>query len=335
MSAHGVMSVVIVTGLSGGGKASILRALEDIGYEAVDNPPVAMLEEVIAEEDKSAGDRKLAVGIDARTRGFDADAVLDAVARLRGDGGLRLQLLYVWADESTLLRRYTETRRRHPLAPQGVVADGIAAETALTEKLRESADLVVDTSGLPIANLRRLIERLFGLEAGQARLAVSLVSFGYPRGLPREADLVFDARFLRNPHYDPILRCKTGLDPEVGAYVEADSDFRVFFSRIAELVELILPRFVQEGKKYATITIGCTGGRHRSVHLIEKLANHLTSRAMARQVDGGGGPLWRVFVTHRELVREGDADAFLVDRPVAHRDETDLDKAAQALSVQA
>jgi len=329
------MSVVIVTGLSGGGKASILRALEDIGYEAVDNPPVTVLEEVIADGDKAAGDRKVAVGIDARTRGFDADGVLDAIARLRAASGLRLQLVYAWADDSTLLRRYTETRRRHPLAPQGVVADGIAAETALTEPLREAADLVVDTSGLPIANLRRMIERHFGVDSGQAPLAVSLVSFAYPRGLPREADLVFDARFLRNPHYDPILRTKTGLDPEVGAYVEGDPDFASFFSRIADLVELILPRFVQEGKKYATITIGCTGGRHRSVHLIEKMANHLTSRASARKARGGGETLWRVFVTHRELVREGDADAFLVDRPVAHRDETDIDKAAQALSAQA
>jgi len=125
------------------------------------------------------------------------------------------------------------------------------------------------------------------------------------------------------------------MDPEVGAYVEADSDFASFFSRIAELVELILPRFVQEGKKYATITIGCTGGRHRSVHLIEKLANHLTSRAVARKAEGGGETPWRVLVTHRELVKEGGAEAFLMDRPVARRDETDIDKAAQALSVQA
>ncbi len=328
-------SVVIVTGLSGGGKASILRALEDIGYEAVDNPPVTMLAEVIAEGENTGDDRRLAVGIDARTRGFDAEALMDEIARLRAEPDLRLQLLYVWADESTLLRRYTETRRRHPLAPQGVVADGIAAETALTEPLREAADLVVDTSGLPITNLRRLIERHFGAESGQARLAVSLVSFAYPRGLPREADLVFDARFLRNPHYDPILRPKTGLDVDVGTYVEADPDFSTFFSRLVDLIDLVLPRFVQEGKKYATITIGCTGGRHRSVHLIEKLANHLISRALAQKACGGGEAPWRVFVTHRELVREGDADAFLVDRPVARRDETDIDKAAQALSVQA
>jgi RNase adapter protein RapZ len=329
------LTVVIVTGLSGGGKASILRALEDVGFEAVDNPPVTMLEEMIASGGATLGDGKLAVGIDARTRGFDASAVLGAVGRLRKQPGLRLQLVYAWADGSTLLRRYTETRRRHPLAPQGIVADGIAAEIALTEPLREEADLVVDTSGLPITNLRRLIERHFGADAGQAQISVSLISFAYPKGLPREADLVFDARFLRNPHYDPILRPKTGLDPDVGAYVEADPDFPIFFSRIAELIELVLPRFVQEGKKYATITIGCTGGRHRSVHLIEKLANHLTSCAATQQPGATGELPWRVFVTHRELARDGEADAFLMHRPVARRDETDIDKAAQALSVQA
>jgi RNase adapter protein RapZ len=324
------LSVVIVTGLSGGGKASILRALEDVGYEAVDNPPLTMLEAMI-----TRGDHKLAVGIDARTRGFDATDVLDAVARLRATPGLRLQLVYAWADESTLLRRYTETRRRHPLAPQGVVVDGIAAEIALTEPLREQADMIVDTTGLPIADLRRRIERHFGSGAEQAQMAVSLVSFAYPKGLPREADLVFDARFLRNPHYDPTLRPKTGLDPEVGAYVEADPDFMNFFSRLVEFVELVLPRFVQEGKKYATITIGCTGGRHRSVHLIEKLANHLTSRAAVQQTDTATEIPWRVFVTHRELAREGEAANLLTDGPVARRDESDIDRVAQALSVQA
>ena len=297
-------TVVIVTGLSGGGKASILRALEDVGYEAVDNPPLTMLEEMVAPAEPTPGARKLSIGIDARTRGFDAADVLAAIARLRTDPELRLQLVYAWADESTLQRRYTETRRRHPLAPQGVVAEGIAAELALTEPLREGADLLVDTSGLPIADLRRLIERHFGTGADGAQMAVSLMSFAYPKGLPREADLVFDARFLRNPHYDPILRPKTGISPDVGAYIEADPDFAEFFSRIAELVELVLPRFLQEGKKYATITIGCTGGRHRSVYLIEKLANHLIQRFGARQADGGGSAPWRVLVTHREL--DGD-----------------------------
>jgi UPF0042 nucleotide-binding protein len=324
------LAVVIVTGLSGGGKASILRALEDVGYEAVDNPPLTMLEEMIAR-----GDRKLAVGIDARTRGFDADDVLGAIARLRANPGLRIQLVYAWADDNTLLRRYTETRRRHPLAPQGRVADGIAAEILATEPLREHADLVVDTSGLPIADLRRLVERHFGAGADQARMVVSLVSFAYPKGLPREADLVFDARFLRNPHYDPILRPRTGMDRDVAAYIEADPDFASYFSLLTNLVELALPRFVQEGKRYATITIGCTGGRHRSVHLIEKLAKHLTSRATTKVTDPVDDPCWQVFVTHRELAREGDGNDFLSDRPVAHRDDSVLDRIAQGLSVQA
>jgi len=332
MTASGRKSMVIVTGLSGGGKASILNAMEDVGYETVDNPPLPMLEEMV-----EAGDRKLAVGVDARTRGFDAAAVLEVIERLRSNAGLRVQLVYAWADESTLLRRYTESRRRHPLAPQGRVVDGIVAEKTLTAALRSSADLVVDTTGLPIAHLRRLIERHFGAgtDDEQVRMIVSLMSFAYPQGLPREADLVFDARFLRNPHYDPILRPKTGLDPDVGAYIEQDPDFMTFFSQLRDLVDLLLPRFVQEGKKYATITIGCTGGQHRSVHLIEKLANHLTLRAVSAQDGAAVEPPWRIYVTHRELARDGAQDAFLVDRPVAHREDSDIDKVARALSVQA
>lgn len=279
-------ALVIVSGLSGGGKASVLRALEDVGYEAVDNPPLPMLEDMVARRDG-----KLAVGIDARTRGFDSASVLQAISRLRATPALVVKLVYVWADQETLLRRYTETRRRHPLVPQGLVSDGIAAEQVLTMRLREHADLVIDTSNLPLAGLRQLIEQHFGAGAGneQSRMVVSLVSFAYPRGLPPEADLVFDARFLRNPHYVPILSPKTGLDPAVADYVESDADFAEYFTRLAELVELIMPRFVQEGKKYATITIGCTGGRHRSVHLIEKLAHHLICRASAAQGNLNGG----------------------------------------------
>ncbi len=332
MSDNTRLAVVLVTGLSGGGKASVLRALEDVGYEAVDNPPLPMLEDMVAR-----GDQKLAVGIDARTRGFDAAAVLDALSRLRLNPRLRVHMVYAWADENTLLRRYTESRRRHPLAPKGRVTDGITAELALTDGLRQQADLVLDTSDLPIARLRRLIEQYFGAYAAedQARMVVTLMSFAYPKGLPREADLVFDARFLRNPHYDPILRFKTGLDPDVGAYVEQDPDFEKFFARLVDLVLLVLPRFVQEGKKYATITIGCTGGQHRSVHLIEKLAKHLTSRTTVQQAGAGQEALWRVYVTHRELARDGTPEGFLMDRPVARQDDSDLDNDAQALPVQA
>ena len=252
------LPVVLVTGLSGGGKASILRALEDVGYEAVDNPPLTMLEAMV-----SRGDRKLALCVDTRTRGFDADRVLEAMERLRLNPALRVELIYAWADDQTLQRRYTETRRRHPMAAQGRVADGIKAEQVATVKLRERADLVIDTSELPLPALRRMIEQHYGQDADseEARMVVSLTSFAYPRGLPAEADLVFDARFLRNPHYDPVLRPLTGLDSEVSAHISSDPDHDAYLARITALVDLVLPRFVQEGKKYATVAIGCTGGR--------------------------------------------------------------------------
>jgi UPF0042 nucleotide-binding protein len=314
--------VVLVSGLSGGGKSSALRALEDLGYEAVDNPPLTLVEDMVAKQ--IAGNvRGLAIGVDARTSGFDAGAVLATRDRLRRNPVLRPELVYVWADTGVLLRRYTETRRRHPLAPQGRVADGIAAEIALTAPLLAAADLAIDTSDLPPAALRRMIEAHFAdLRLGRDAMTVSLVSFAYPAGLPREADLVLDARFLRNPHYDPVLRPRTGLDPEIGAYIAADPDYAAFVARVRDLLALILPRYVQEGKKYATIAVGCTGGRHRSVHLVERIAAHLASP------EGGA---WRVTVTHRELVPDGSGPAV---RAASFKPETTARSMAVA-SVQA
>ncbi len=306
------LRVVLVSGLSGGGKSSVLRELEDLGYEAVDNPPLAMLEDMVTH-----GERKLAIGVDARTSGFDANLVLLAMERLRANPALRPELVFVCADETTLLRRYTETRRRHPLAAQGQVSEAIARETSLTAALRDAADLVIDTSELPLASLRRLIDRYFGTgsDASDNRLVVTLISFAYKFGLPREADLVFDARFLRNPHYDPMLQPRTGLDAEVGAFIAADPDFATFFAKVTDLIDMVLPRFVQEGKKYAAITIGCTGGRHRSVYLVEKLAQHLAERAPKDT-----GPAWRVYVTHRELDRLGLAPAYPTERRAPRSD---------------
>ncbi len=284
--------VVLVSGLSGAGKASILRALEDIGFEAIDNPPLTFIEEMVARTELT----RIAVGVDARSRGFVAEQVIATLDRLRANPGLRAELVFAHADEQALLRRFTETRRRHPLAPNGRVVDGIAAEQALTAPLAEAADLLVDTTDLPLAALRRLIEERYAdgnAEMPHAGLAVSLISFAFPAGLPREADLVFDARFLRNPHYDTTLKPLTGLDAAVGDYVEADPDFAEFLMRLDGLIGLLLPRFLQEGKKYATIAVGCTGGRHRSVHIIERLAATLIRTG------------WRVTITHRELAREG------------------------------
>ena len=295
--------VVLVSGLSGAGKASILRALEDLGFEAIDNPPLTLIEELVARAEPTAGSnqgagRRIAVGVDARSRGFNPADVLATLERLRMNPALRTELVFAWAEEPALQRRFTETRRRHPLSPSGRVADGIAAELALTRPLHEAADLVIDTSELPLAALRQIIDQRFGDQeqgGSDQGLSIALVSFGFPHGLPREAEMVFDARFLRNPHYDQALKPLTGLDPNVGAYVAADPDFAAFYTRIQDLLTLLLPRFKQEGKKYATIAVGCTGGRHRSVYLVEKLAASL--------LDLG----WRVTITHRELAREGVA----------------------------
>jgi UPF0042 nucleotide-binding protein len=290
--------VVLVTGLSGAGKASILRVLEDLGYEAVDNPPLRLMEDLVAR-----GERPMALGVDTRSQGFDGADIGAMLARLRRNPALRPELVFVYADESALLRRYTETRRRHPMAPTSRVVDGITAEIALTAPLREAADLLLDTSDLPLPMLRRMIEQRFSSgEDNDAGMTVALISFAYPAGLPREAELVFDARFLRNPHYDPMLRDKTGLDPAVASYVEADPDYAPFMAKVTDLLTLLLPRFVQEGKKYASIAIGCTGGRHRSVRIVEALAERLRRlQPGLRQGECLAGATWRVVVTHREL----------------------------------
>lgn len=311
----GAMRVVLVTGLSGGGKATILHALEDLGYEAVDNPPLPLVGSLV-----SRSGRLLAIGIDARTRGFDAVAVLDMLAALRRNPALIPALVFAEADEAVLLKRFTESRRRHPLAPQGKVADGIAAERAVTAPLRAAADLVVDTSETSPAAARRLIGGHFGPEAG-AGLAVSVISFAYGVGLPREADLVFDVRFLRNPHYVATLSPLSGRDPAVGAFIEADPDYAGFFSRICDLLTLLLPRYRQEGKSYVTIAIGCTGGRHRSVHVAERLSGVLAKAG------------WHVETTHRELVSApGGAEKVPGDGPRQAGDlvTTDPDRARGA-----
>ncbi|GBQ38680.1 RNase adapter RapZ [Komagataeibacter europaeus] len=300
--------ILLVTGLSGAGKSSILRILEDLGHEVIDNPPLGMLDEIVAR-----AERPVAVGVDSRTRGFDASAVLAALARLRVNPGLNAELIYATAEESVLLRRYTATRRRHPQAVHGTVKEGIEAEIALTSPLREAADVVIDTSDLPPPELRQLVEARFGewTAGGLDGLTVALMSFAFPAGLPREADMVFDARFLTNPYYDPALSAMTGLDADVAAYVARDPDYQEFLDRIVGLLELVLPRFVREGKKYATIAIGCSGGRHRSVTLVEALALRLAQRADNTHPHDA----WPVVIMHRELARQGRSSWRWANRP--------------------
>lgn len=288
--------VVVVSGLSGAGKASILRVLEDIGFDAVDNPPMPIVPTLVA---RSV--RPLAIGLDARSQGFDADAILRFLDGLRSDTDAHPELIFAQADPTVLLRRYTETRRRHPLAPQGRVLDGVELETRLTRPLQERADWVVDTSGLALPDLRRSIESRYRYSVGQGAdrrtMTLAVMSFAFPAGLPPEADMVFDVRFLRNPHYDDALRDQTGFGLAVQDYIMQDTDYARYYGAILGVCQIAVPRFVTEGKKYATIAIGCTGGRHRSVHVANALAQDLSTHAP------GPGQVseWSVLVSHRDL----------------------------------
>jgi UPF0042 nucleotide-binding protein len=273
--------VVVVTGLSGAGKSSALHVLEDVGYEAIDNIPVSLLGRLLwpggdstHQEQRVPPREPLAVGVDIRTRDFHADAFPREVAPLRARADLDLRLVFLDCDSNVLVRRFTETRRRHPLHPDRPVNDSIRTERALLAPVREAADVVIDTSQLSVTELRRLLERRFAPE-GLHKLTLSVVSFAYGKGLPREADLVFDVRFLQNPHYVEALRAGRGLDADVARYIEGDAAFTPFLESLTVMLGRLLPRYREEGKSYLTIAVGCTGGRHRSVLVAERLAAYL------------------------------------------------------------
>ncbi|WP_448586209.1 RNase adapter RapZ [Thermaurantiacus sp.] len=251
--------VLLVTGLSGAGRTTVLRALEDVGFEAVDNLPLSLLERLLA----APADRPLAVGVDTRTRAFDPEQLLAFRAAVSSTAR-PLRLLFVDCNGAELLRRFSETRRRHPLAPDRPVADGIARERELLAGLRQAADLLIDTTDSSPNDLRRAVAVRFGKGVG-ALLTLTLLSFGYARGVPRDADLVFDLRFLRNPHWEDALRPLDGTDPRVAAFVAADDGYQPAFTLIRALLLELLPRYRREGRSYLTVAFGCTGGRHRSV----------------------------------------------------------------------
>lgn len=281
--------LVLVTGPSGAGRSTTINALEDLGYEAIDNLPLSLAPRLL---DAPAGDKPLALGIDARNRDFSPERLSDLRARLRDDAAFQAELLYLDCSREILVRRFSETRRRHPLAPADSVIEGIARELILMEPLRQSADTLIDTSDLTPHELRDQIQRLFGTETGQG-LAVSVQSFSYKRGLPQSADLVFDCRFLSNPHWHPDLRGCTGRDAQVAEFVRADARFDGFMDRVTALVLFQLPASAEEGKAHFSVAVGCTGGQHRSVAVAEALA-----KALADQD-------WRVSIRHRELERKG------------------------------
>ncbi len=281
--------VLLVTGMSGAGRSTALKTLEDMGYEAFDNLPLSLVPALI--ESIAADARAIAVGADLRTRGFAIESMLEPLDAVVGRTGRELKVLFVDCDDEPVQRRYTETRRPHPLAGDRPVADGIRLERRVVSALRDRADLVIDISHLSAADLKRLLTSQFALAKGGLRVFVT--SFAYRQGIPRDADVIFDVRFLDNPHYVPELRQLTGRDLAVAAHIERDLDLAPFLARLWRLLEPLLPRYEQEGKTYLTIAIGCTGGRHRSVYVAARLAGQLGDAGL------------RVELAHRDLVRSG------------------------------
>lgn len=271
------VTLIVITGHSGAGKSEAIAAFEDGGYFCVDNLPPRMigsLGELFRHE--GSGVQRAAVVSDVRG-GEYFDDLLAVLDDLEADG-LRPKVLFLEADEETLVDRYKETRRRHPLAPEGRIVDGIRAERELLAPLRERADVVMDSSDLTAAELRRRIaEELIGRQES-GKLALTLLTFGFKNGPPRDADLTLDVRFLPNPHYDDALRPLTGLDREVRSYVESGTQAGEFYGRLLPLLEFLVPAYVAEGKSHLTIAVGCTGGRHRSVTVADRIRRDLAER---------------------------------------------------------
>jgi len=287
----GPRRLLLVTGMSGAGKSTAVRTLEDLGWEVVDNLPLTLLDRFL-DAPRAPGseseDRPLAVVVDSRTRGFNPRRIVDRIDALREHGD-DVALLFLECQGAELVRRFSETRRRHPLALDRPAEDGIAQERDLLGPLRRAADHLIDTTDSSSNTLQQELRTRFAI--GETAATLAIMSFGFARGVPRNADLVLDMRFLRNPHWDPILRPMTGLDAPVAAYVAEDPAYPQAIERIEGLLELLLPRYAVEGKSYVTVAFGCTGGKHRSVHVAETIATRLRAQGFSPTI------------VHRDLVR--------------------------------
>ncbi|MDT8757800.1 RNase adapter RapZ [Sphingomonas psychrotolerans] len=292
MSRRRPKQILLVTGMSGAGKSTVLRTLEDLGWETVDNLPLLLLHRLLdtppGEGAEGDDDRPLALGIGTQTRGFDAESIVQRVKKLSEQEGHQLGTLFLECDETELERRYSETRRRHPLAQDRPASDGIARERELLMPLRRWSNRLIDTTNLSSNELQQQIRATFAVD-GLGRTVLTIASFGFARGLPRDADLVFDMRFLRNPHWVEALRPGTGQDVDVSAYIAEDPAYGPAMAQIEALLLLLLPRYQAEGKAYVTAAFGCTGGRHRSVHVAERMARRLREEGFSPTV------------THRDL----------------------------------
>ena len=274
--------LLLVTGLSGAGKSTALAVLEDLGWETIDNFPVRLLKRLVAKSEEPRG--RLAIGFDSRTRGFVPADIIALVKELSERPDLALTFLFLDCAGGELERRFNETRRRHPMAAGRPVMEGIAAERELLEPLRRWAEVVIDTSSMTSNDLQGQVRALFADDGGAAAMTLTLSSFGFARGMPPLADLVFDMRFLDNPHWVPGLRELTGQDQPVGAHIENDPAFADAFVRIRDLLLVLLPRYQAQGKPYVHVAFGCTGGRHRSVYTAERMAESLRTSGFSPTV---------------------------------------------------
>jgi UPF0042 nucleotide-binding protein len=269
--------LVVITGFSGAGKSTAMNVFEDAGYFCVDNLPPEMIASLV-ELFRHQGSKVERAAVVSDVRGGEYFEAISAVLDDLGTLPVRSRLLFLEAAEPALVTRYKETRRRHPLAPGGTVAEGVAAERALLQPVRQRADVVIDTTGLSASTLRNRIASEFVSRQGAASLSVTFMSFGFKHGPPRDGDLAFDVRFLSNPHYEPELRPLTGLDPEVVEYIARDGRLEQFYDRMHPLLDFLLDQYVDEGKAHLGIAVGCTGGRHRSVAICEHLAERYSDR---------------------------------------------------------
>jgi len=278
----GKRQLLLVTGLAGAGKSTALAVLEDLGWETIDNFPVRMLKRLVTMADETGA--PLAIGFDSRTRGFVPADIIALVKDLGARPDLALTSLFLDCAGGELERRFNETRRRHPMAAGRPVLEGIAAERELLEPLRRWAEVLIDTSSMTSNDLQTRVRELFAVPEAEAALTLTISSFGFARGMPPLADLVFDMRFLDNPHWVPGLKEQTGQDAPVGAHIEKDPAFAEAFARIRDLLLLLLLRYAAQGKPYVHVAFGCTGGRHRSVYTAETMAEALRASGFSPTV---------------------------------------------------
>ncbi|MCU0900268.1 MAG: RNase adapter RapZ [Cypionkella sp.] len=284
--------LVLVTGPSGAGRSTAINAMEDLGYEVIDNLPLSLVPRLVEGEPTA---QPIALGLDVRNRDFAAASLIELIDSLTRDPRVQLSVLYLDCQPAVLVQRYSETRRRHPLARSQSPEEGVEREIDLLAPIKARADHLIDTTDLTIHGLKAEVARWFGQGHGPS-LAVSVQSFSYKRGVPRGVDMVFDCRFLRNPHWEPGLRQADGRDSRVADFVRADPRFAEFYLKLQDFVQFLLPAHLAEGRSHVSIAFGCTGGQHRSVAVAEMLCDTLAETG------------WAVSKRHRELERHGAMD---------------------------